>query len=572
MSVREYIGARYVPLFMGQWDNTKTYEPLSIVINEGNSYTSRQYVPTGIEITNSHYWALTGNYNAQVEQYRQEVATLEGNIETIGNIIPSTDFTSESTVKDAIDDINAIIPSTDFTSESTVKDAIDGINAIIPSTDFTSESTVKDAIDNVQTQITNIYTYEKVNAMNPPNNLNPLTPNDNTYDNSADFQAILEYCIANKKTMFIPSGSYYFDTPISIEAGTDVYIEGEDWNACFLMYTGTGTFLTFSPSTGRTNINYAHLRNFNIEGNVTNNFIKVYNAQNWYFECIHANDFAKAFVLDNSNNVKTGNCYFNKCSSYSATTDGVGFYINGQNVSTYFYNCFASFAVGGSNTTAVGFMVDCANVISDVSFVSCETANGYIGFYIKGSSSDLLNNDIRLIGCCCDGSTYGIREKYVYNSIISDCHLNISNVSSATGIVIDDDCDQIIIANNTIIHMASATNNKYGIGCYESSAVITGNTFINLGTAISSECSTQTNKTLNINGNTIFNETQSCNGFYIIGNNFSTVIINGNLFKTTKKDYDIYCTAPKTIITNNSIADIDANSGTGSITDNNISR
>lgn len=71
--VRQYIGARYVPLFANpaEWNNTKTYEPLTIVLHEGNSYTSRQYVPTGIDINNNEYWALTGNYNAQVEAYRQ---------------------------------------------------------------------------------------------------------------------------------------------------------------------------------------------------------------------------------------------------------------------------------------------------------------------------------------------------------------------------------------------------------------------------------------------------------------------------------------------------------------------
>lgn len=71
--VRQYIGARYTPLFANpaEWDNTKTYEPLTIVLHEGNSYTSRQYVPTGIDINNNDYWALTGNYNAQIESYRQ---------------------------------------------------------------------------------------------------------------------------------------------------------------------------------------------------------------------------------------------------------------------------------------------------------------------------------------------------------------------------------------------------------------------------------------------------------------------------------------------------------------------
>ena len=70
---RQYIGARYVPIFDGAWDNTKDYAPLTVVSHEGNSYTSRTYVPSGIAITNETYWALSGNYNAQVEAYRQEV-------------------------------------------------------------------------------------------------------------------------------------------------------------------------------------------------------------------------------------------------------------------------------------------------------------------------------------------------------------------------------------------------------------------------------------------------------------------------------------------------------------------
>lgn len=82
MTVTQYVGARYVPLFAEplEWDNTKTYEPLTIVYNNGNSYTSKQYVPVGIEITNTHYWALTGNYNAQIEQYRDEVQRYDARI------------------------------------------------------------------------------------------------------------------------------------------------------------------------------------------------------------------------------------------------------------------------------------------------------------------------------------------------------------------------------------------------------------------------------------------------------------------------------------------------------------
>lgn len=82
MAVREYVGARYVPLFADpiEWNDKRTYEPLTIVEHEGNSYTSRQFVPLGIDISNEDFWALTGNYNAQVEQYRQEVQQFDGRI------------------------------------------------------------------------------------------------------------------------------------------------------------------------------------------------------------------------------------------------------------------------------------------------------------------------------------------------------------------------------------------------------------------------------------------------------------------------------------------------------------
>lgn len=78
----EYTGMRYVPVFADppEWSSANSYEPLEIVIHEGNSYTSKTFVPVGIDISDPRYWALTGNYNAQVEQYRQEVLKFDGRI------------------------------------------------------------------------------------------------------------------------------------------------------------------------------------------------------------------------------------------------------------------------------------------------------------------------------------------------------------------------------------------------------------------------------------------------------------------------------------------------------------
>ena len=113
MTVKQVIGARYVPLFSEpiDWDNTKTYEPLTIVYYGGNSYTSKQAVPKGIDITNTDYWALTGNYNAQIEQYRKEVQAYDSRITANTNTNATQDAqlagTSDSGLKTLIEE-NAV--------------------------------------------------------------------------------------------------------------------------------------------------------------------------------------------------------------------------------------------------------------------------------------------------------------------------------------------------------------------------------------------------------------------------------------------------------------------------------
>ena len=82
MAVTQYIGARYVPLFAdpAEWTSTREYEPLTVVLYQGASYTSRQAVPIGIDISNDDFWVRTADYNAQVNQYRQEVQTFDARI------------------------------------------------------------------------------------------------------------------------------------------------------------------------------------------------------------------------------------------------------------------------------------------------------------------------------------------------------------------------------------------------------------------------------------------------------------------------------------------------------------
>lgn len=111
MAVTQYIGSRYVPLFADpiEWSSANTYEPLTIVLHEGNSFTSKQAVPKGIDIDNEEFWAETGNYNAQVEQYRRDVAEYREDVETINGALPISEFDESNTVKKYVDDsIDAI--------------------------------------------------------------------------------------------------------------------------------------------------------------------------------------------------------------------------------------------------------------------------------------------------------------------------------------------------------------------------------------------------------------------------------------------------------------------------------
>lgn len=77
---RQYVGARYVPKVMGEWNKALQYEALSIVTYAGNSFTSKVPVPANIDISNKTYWVNTGNYNAQVEAYRQQTAQVENRL------------------------------------------------------------------------------------------------------------------------------------------------------------------------------------------------------------------------------------------------------------------------------------------------------------------------------------------------------------------------------------------------------------------------------------------------------------------------------------------------------------
>ena len=129
MSVREYIGARYVPVFADpiQWDPTLVYEPLTVVTDQGASYVSRRYVPEGIQLDNTDYWVLWADFNAQLQHYINEVNTFDGRIDALEDALPIADYTSASTVSDAISALSGKFPidTADIADDAITADKID---------------------------------------------------------------------------------------------------------------------------------------------------------------------------------------------------------------------------------------------------------------------------------------------------------------------------------------------------------------------------------------------------------------------------------------------------------------
>lgn len=170
-----YVGFRYVPLFCGVWDNSKGYEPLSVVTHNGGGYTSNKPVPAGIEpgTDNGEYWAYTyragGEANAidwdNVQNKPSTYPTTWEKVDGKPNVFP-TNWASisdkpttfpPSTHSHSISDINGLNTELEELTKDisgltetlqTVNKSIDGINKNITSITNTLGNKMDSPINN----------------------------------------------------------------------------------------------------------------------------------------------------------------------------------------------------------------------------------------------------------------------------------------------------------------------------------------------------------------------------------------------------------------------------------------
>ena len=84
MAIRQYIGARYVPRFLGAYDPTQIYDALDVVDNgSGTSYIARKTVPAGTPLTDTEYWFIYGATSGAILQLQNDMNQAQNDIITL---------------------------------------------------------------------------------------------------------------------------------------------------------------------------------------------------------------------------------------------------------------------------------------------------------------------------------------------------------------------------------------------------------------------------------------------------------------------------------------------------------
>lgn len=226
----KYIGARYVPIFGRknedsiEWDNSKPYEPLTIVLYQGNSFTSRQYVPAGVDINSQEFWANTGNYNAQIEQYRQEIETYKDEVQKIKDdykIIESDIDEIALNYQKSYNTVNEMVSDTDIKAGMTVKtngfysvnDGGSALYTINENLSATDDNSIIACSNNLYAKIveTDNFNFKKHGGYEGTDTTRKYG------SNSSIMQALIDLNFpTSNNEIHIPSGRYYFYDQINI--------------------------------------------------------------------------------------------------------------------------------------------------------------------------------------------------------------------------------------------------------------------------------------------------------------------------------------------------------------------
>lgn len=278
-----YVGARYIPRIMGEYNNTTAYEALDIVTSGGVGYISRQPVPAGTALTNKEYWAMWGSGNAAIDSLTQRVATNETDITALETGLQQTnqklqnlvipwepastlkgDGTTDNTA--AFGQLNANTPvslmpgSYLISGNVTIPCAVQFLpgaklvyNAATPGTNYCTVTFSKGFVE-YGAQIFDTYIIPRVGSQNATPEINPawygVAENQTATNNDLALTWILSSTMGAKRVNFAP-GTYTFSnisqgTYFNAQEGAEIVGNGAVFNGAITVPNITFNGVTFT--------------------------------------------------------------------------------------------------------------------------------------------------------------------------------------------------------------------------------------------------------------------------------------------------------------------------------------
>lgn len=278
-----YVGARYIPRIMGEYNNETAYEALDIVTSGGVGYISRQPVPAGAAVTNKEYWAMWGSGNAAIDSLTQRVAANENDISTLETglqqtnqklqnlVIPwepastlkgdgSTDNTAAFGQLDANTPVSLMPGSYLISGNVTIPCAVQFLpgaklvyNAATPGTNYCTVTFSKGFVE-YGTQIFDTYIVPRVGSQNATPEINPawygVAENQTATNNDLALTWILSSTMGAKRVNFAP-GTYTFSnisqgTYFNAQEGAEILGNGAVFNGAITVPNITFKGVTFT--------------------------------------------------------------------------------------------------------------------------------------------------------------------------------------------------------------------------------------------------------------------------------------------------------------------------------------
>ena len=285
-----YVGARYIPRIMGEYNNETAYEALDIVTSGGMGYISRQPVPAGTAVTNKEYWAMWGSGNAAIDALTQRVATNENDISALETglqqtnqnlqttnqnlenlVIPwepastlkgdgSTDNTAAFGQLDANTPVSLMPGSYLISGNVTIPCAVQFLpgaklvyNAATPGTNYCTVTFSKGFVE-YGTQIFDTYIIPRVGSQNATPEINPawygVAENQTATNNDLALTWILSSTMGAKRVNFAP-GTYTFSnisqgSYFNAQEGAEILGNGAVFNGAITVPNITFKNVTFT--------------------------------------------------------------------------------------------------------------------------------------------------------------------------------------------------------------------------------------------------------------------------------------------------------------------------------------